>query len=523
MLRISPFTPLFFNPSTDRYGMYSRYIQKFAPTDQILIEVVTVSEKNDLSGYVIDALTDVRLPIAWNIWAMNDTTTLYYYTLTGLDNGYYKVELNGNLSELFEVTDDQSKLAQTTLVQYSMKDNMQRTDCVFIIEGKQYLFDFRVPGGFKDSDWSFIVNNEQFMGPDGDVIELFSSESTLKIFTLGNAEGCPVWYAELLNRILSCNYVFFNGKRFVRNESSVPELNQILEGLNSYVFKISLHVIFNNTKIKFDNQYVDGTPSGGEQDSASLRLSRNILVTSPQTGYIKTGDILPQGMSYEDVFVTMLEKQSSARLTGRLSTANEVEYGTSKGYITYTTTRNGQGIMKKSFYDGLESNKLIFSEEAGGVQTAKRQLTGLYLQNETYTAEVIYSASSDGKLPELTLKDSISVNVRRKWFAGVCNTVPVSSSDVRGLLNSGLYNGSGTYKFNVGQWKMIAICIPSGTIKDLSLIAYPGNFMEDTEITSGPISISVEGANGSEAIEYKMWIVKTGGLNDPDTFTFKVE
>ena len=523
MLRISSFTPLFFNPSTDKYGMCSRYVQKFAPTDQIFVEVIAISESGNLSGYIVDMLTGIKTPVAWNVWVMNGTTKLYYYIINGLKNGYYKFELNGTLSELFEITDDNAKLAQTTLIQYSMEDNKQRTDCVFVIEGKQYLFDFRVPGGFKDNDWAFIVNNEQFSSPDGDIIDLYSSESTLKTFTMGNAEGCPVWYAELLNRIMSCNYVFLGGKRFVRNEGSVPEMNQILEGLKSYVFKISLHVILNNSKTKFDNQYIDGSTNDGGLDYASYRLSRNINVTAPQTGYIKTGDILSQGMSYEDVFVAMLEKQSSASLKGQLSTSNNVEFGSPKGFITYTAIRNGQGDMKKSFYDGLESNRLIFSNEAKGIQTAIRQLSGAYLQNETYTAEIVYLGSKDGKLPEITLKDSISVNVKRKWFAGVCNAIPLTSSDVRSLPSGDLYSGSGTYRFAVSQWKMIAICIPEGLISELSLTAYPGNFIEDTGVTSGPMPISVEGANGSEAIEYMMWIVKTGGVNNPDTFTFKVE
>ena len=55
----------------------------------------------------------------------------------------------------------------------------------------------------------------------------------------------------------------------------------------------------------------------------------------------------------------------------------------------------------------------------------------------------------------------------------------------------------------------------------MTLTAYPGNFIEDTGITTGPITISVEGDNKSAAIDYKMWVVQTSGLNDADTFTFK--
>ena len=195
MDKISPFTPLFFNPSDDLFGIRSKYIQKFAPTDQIFIEIIAFSEKDEPVGSVVNAITGTRISKTWNSWKMNDSIVLYYCVVTGLANGYYEFELNGKSSELFEVTDDERKLSRTTLIQYSMRDNKQRTDCVFIIEGKQYLFDFRVPGGFKDSGWGFGVTNEQFVSTEEDVFDLYSSENTIKTFTLGNAEGCPVWYA----------------------------------------------------------------------------------------------------------------------------------------------------------------------------------------------------------------------------------------------------------------------------------------------------------------------------------------
>ena len=280
----------------------------------------------------------------------------------------------------------------------------------------------------------------------------------------------------------------------------------------------------NNDKIKFDNQFVNGGQGsdwteGGS--NASFKLSKNIIVTAPQTGHIKTGDVILQGTTYEDIFVTMLAKKASAKLSGILSTSKEVEYGTSKGYISYTAVRNGQGAMKKAYYDNNEANILTFSKEVDGIQTATRQLSGIYTQKETYIATVEYDASADGSLTEIKLNDSISVNVRRKWFAGICTSVPKASNDVRALQSSGLYTGPGTYKFPVDKWKMFVICIPTDTIKDLTLTAYPGNFIEDRGGCSGPIEISVEGANNSEAIKYKMWIVQSIMVNDSDTFTFK--
>lgn len=293
-----------------------------------------------------------------------------------------------------------------------------------------------------------------------------------------------------------------------------PTEDRSLEGLNRG--EIYIHDEDSSPRIVVRTDKGNVKEIGGEGS-----LGQDITVSSPQVGYVKPGKVLQKGMSYEEIFIAIFSGVNSASLVSRLSTPNDVEYGTSKGMITYTSNKGSQGAIVKAYYDGDEDNVMEFSPESNGIQTATRILEGQYVKNETYTATVVYSASEDGKTPEVTLTDKISVNVRRKWFAGICSSVPVTSAEVRALGTSGLYSGSGTYKFSVDKWKTIAVCIPADVIKELTLTAYPGNFIEDTGITTGPVDISVEGANGSAAISYKMWVIQTPGLNDPDTFTLK--
>ncbi len=138
-----------------------------------------------------------------------------------------------------------------------MKDNAQRQDAVFIIDGMRYFFDFRVPGGFKDSGWTFAVDNEQFITPEADPVELFGLESTQKKFTMGGQEGVPVYFAEMLNRLLTCSYVYFDGVRYARKDSSVPEMNVQIEGLDSFIFTQLLQRINNlNPVIENSNHMI---------------------------------------------------------------------------------------------------------------------------------------------------------------------------------------------------------------------------------------------------------------------------
>lgn len=261
-------------------------------------------------------------------------------------------------------------------------------------------------------------------------------------------------------------------------------------------------------------------PSQGTTTNSGALL-KEIITNSPSVGFISTGTKLQAGMTFEEIFQKIFFRLEKATLTGSISTANDVEYGTEKGYLTYTTNRNANGKMLEAYYDGSSTNKLEFSKEENGIQTAERTLSGNYTSKETYTAVVVFDASEDGSIPQTTLTNTISVNVKRKWFAGAVTSIPTTSEQVRALGSSGLYNGKGTYKFYAQPFLKLAICIPTDTIYEITLTKYPGNFIEDKGAYVGPINISVEGANGSAAQTYKMWVIQGATTHDADTFTFK--
>lgn len=241
---ISPFTPLFFfNHKTD--GIESEYIQTFATSDQILIEIIG-KKSDEIKAYVVSEPDGKEFfEIHFNKWEMNPTTCLRFITLM-LPCGMYSINIIGiGKSKTFRVTDCQRELNKTTLIQYSMSNNRQRTDAVFLIDGMHRFFDFRVPGGFKDGNWSFSVENEQFVTDQSDIVQLYALESVQRKFTLGNSQGCPIWFAEMLNRILCCSYVYFDGERYARKESGVPEITVQLDGINSFVFSQSVQKVTN--------------------------------------------------------------------------------------------------------------------------------------------------------------------------------------------------------------------------------------------------------------------------------------
>lgn len=234
---LSPFSPIFFEPRKGSNGVPSHYVQTFAPTDQIMLQLIGVTCEAVPTAKVYNACTDALVhAIDWNTWQMNEADVLLFTTIMGLSNGYYYIVIDGvGTSEPFKFTDCERELNQTTLIQYAMRDNRQRDDAVFLIDHMPTFFDFRVPGGFKDNGWQFGVENEQFVTDDANIVELYGMESTSKAFTMGEGDGVPIWFGELLNRLLTCHYVYFDGVRYARKEGNVPEVNIQDELLNSFV------------------------------------------------------------------------------------------------------------------------------------------------------------------------------------------------------------------------------------------------------------------------------------------------
>lgn len=236
-MKISPFTPLFFDEASPSDGLPSRWVQVWSPSDEIMIQVFASPGEAVPAAAIISAHSGATVSaITWQSWEMNADKVMYFFIIKGLTPGHYRVTIGGHVSEEFIVTVDESLLSRTSLIQYRFKDNRQREDVVSVIDHMPYFFDFRVPGGFKDSGWQFGVSNEQFVTQREDVVELFAMDYTMKTLTVGGPEGVPVWYGEMLNRLLTCSYVYVERVRYSRNDSEAPSMSTLVEGLDSFVF-----------------------------------------------------------------------------------------------------------------------------------------------------------------------------------------------------------------------------------------------------------------------------------------------
>lgn len=246
---ISPFTPLFFGMHRS-YGSECPFVQFFSTEDCIRIQVIRTSDEDALPCQVMREgvpMTQFAFPDSIQI---GNSVYVDVYTLTLSMDGFYIVTIGDETCEPFEVTSDYTKLLQSVLIEYSPVDNTIRQDVVPIIDGERQYFSFRIPGGFKPSGYDFSIDNEQFVAQNADIIELYSMESIQETLTVGWSRGVPIWFGQLLNRLLTCRYVYIDGRRYARYQSSVPEKTQTIDGVNSFVFTQKLQRINHLEPIK---------------------------------------------------------------------------------------------------------------------------------------------------------------------------------------------------------------------------------------------------------------------------------
>lgn len=244
---ISPFIPLNFIQRNDASGIEGCHVQKWHKDDRIYIEVLL--DEND------EEIDEVEIVITDKVRGSQTTQQLrdsfvgtngkliFWGFVTNQSTGYYTITIGDKTSNVYYVTDVDEELEDTVVLTYSSRDNKNRTDVAFYIGSTNLFFSWRVPGGFKDDNVMFAVENEQFLGQDLDIYETYSHEATIFTLTVGHNDGVPTWYGELLNRILTCTFFYVDGVRYVRNGSSVPERQSLMEGLRLYVFNQQLRQV----------------------------------------------------------------------------------------------------------------------------------------------------------------------------------------------------------------------------------------------------------------------------------------
>ena len=277
--------------------------------------------------------------------------------------------------------------------------------------------------------------------------------------------------------------------------------------------------------------------------------SRKDKITS--IGNLRIGDTIEAGTSLQSLFMDMLSQrlQPSATPTApaasitlytdgstKRTTAGAVEVGTtinpyfvaslSAGSYTYGPAT---GVAATSYSVTSTGRKTVDGATTDTVEDSATTASGAFDSfvvddNTSYKVSVsiphnagvaAHDNLGDPAIPEVKIAagtktaNSGSVTGYRAWFCGYKNgdnaladATAITGAQVRALGNAA--NGSWKSSMDVSRMKQMFFAAPAGkgykpVIKDSKTTA--------PQTVKGPITVSVEGKNGFDAIDYDVWYV----------------
>lgn len=222
-MRFSPFNPVQFSEYSGAQGIgEGRSVRIFAESDHLMVQIYHKADEEPVTLELIDGDGLLIAELATKEYPVNEIEYMTLWESFSLGEGSYFLRAGGLVSNCIMVLPD-ADLTETALIQYAFHDNRMRDDVHNKVFGGIRYFDLRLPGGFKDERWMFKVDNEQFMSPIADPVELSAIDYTEKVLTIGSSAGVDAPTAELVNRIFTCPLVFVDGTRYTRVSSSAPE------------------------------------------------------------------------------------------------------------------------------------------------------------------------------------------------------------------------------------------------------------------------------------------------------------
>lgn len=245
-LRIGDITPLIFRPAEDDPSATAlRFTQRFGRYDHIAVQAFANVYASHMRIEVKDAITNtLKYTVYGTRKAVGNDTWIYYWQLPAMAEGVYYASLEVSnrriLSQEFEVTRFVESDPEWALIEYGGTKNDTPIDAIFVVDDVRVPFLLRLPAGFKPQGWDGSVEVESYRTQRQELRVLYSAPYDKYTLTIGTAAGLPVEYIRLLNKILSCEYVYINGERYCRSEGSVLEKQLVMAGAQMFTASVVL-------------------------------------------------------------------------------------------------------------------------------------------------------------------------------------------------------------------------------------------------------------------------------------------
>ena len=272
------------------------------------------------------------------------------------------------------------------------------------------------------------------------------------------------------------------------------------------------------------------------------------VVTIPETG---SATITAAGKSLQDVLVSILAEELQPEKTlpdVSITTTNSSSYEVGEKVVPNYSATLSAGSYTYGPATGIIATDWTVNSKGTGVTVETLSTASGNFSEVTVTDGMEFKVSAtanyeDGAMPVTNMGNAAAEDKQivagsdttdktlfvgyRNYFYGVLSTstaeAPLSSAIIRGLTAGGKYSASKTINLEPGPKgaKRVVVAIPEAQItstrKGLKEVLLTSSMNSDiTENYGNPIDISVEGANGHTAINYKVWVYEPASLGSDE-------
>lgn len=272
------------------------------------------------------------------------------------------------------------------------------------------------------------------------------------------------------------------------------------------------------------------------------------VVTIPETG---SATITAAGKSLQDVLVSILAEELQPEKTlpeVSITTTNSSSYEVGEKVTPNYSATLSAGSYTYGPETGIVATDWTVNSKGTGVTVETLSTASGNFSEVTVTDGMVFKVSAtanydDGAMPVTNMgnpaeaekqilagADDAEVTIfsgYRNYFYGVLSTstaeAPLTSAIIRGLTAGGKYSASKTINLEPGPKgaKRVVVAIPEAQItstrKGLKEVLLTSSMNSDiTENYGNPIDVSVEGANGHTAVNYKVWVYEPASLGSDE-------
>ena len=272
------------------------------------------------------------------------------------------------------------------------------------------------------------------------------------------------------------------------------------------------------------------------------------VVTIPETG---SATITAAGKSLQDVLVSILAEELQPEKTlpdVSITTTNSSSYEVGEKVVPNYSATLSAGSYTYGPATGIVATDWTVNSKGTGVTVETLSTASGNFSEVTVTDGMEFKVSAtanydDGAMPVTNMGNAAAEDKQivagsdttdktlfvgyRNYFYGVLSTstaeAPLTSAIIRGLTAGGKYSASKTINLEPGPKgaKRVVVAIPetqiTSTRKGLKEVLLTSSMNSDiTENYGSPINVSVEGANGHTAINYKVWVYEPASLGSDE-------